>query len=509
MYISTVFTKITLITSLHFFAALSTLSVSNCCDRFGSSADLFIVSASDQNANIVSSTSKKKNRYNVNTIEELKSTDASKGAIITTNGYYEADDNGGAKYSVSADPKYPLETNLTFALNNGLYANLSTDRKSVVNIETFGITDGYIAGALNSVLPYLSGNIDGIRFPDGNYYVEDAVVLKSINFYGSNNSTIIVDSKYASNSFAVFRTDSDVSNSVSFHNIHMVANIDNNISRKRTITLLYLRNIDGCTISDCTFQANESADINPFIAVNLVWFQTDIASNVTVKRSTFKNNTGLDYQPGTDIKLHGGCLWFSGETLDAHMSKLSISNCVFDSTVADEHVGIWNGHFSDVNLSQCSFSNNSRHISDNFLTFCAASYNSINISDIDMTINSSTMYPIKFTNFLEQSDFTIDNCNITFNFDKKSNPSTHSFSVVYVDEDQLVDSDIPVDIIFRNSSFRSSSDNVSYRSVIQCQNTTKKTFHIIDCDTNIQCVRNLINASPNNNVYLECSPSFQ
>ena len=508
MFPMLILSKISLLLSLHFFAVVSGFLTDNTVGHTDNPTALLALATSNQDTATASAKASSSRRI-VNTVEDMKAANVSAGATVITKGFYNAHDYGGARYTVSKSPLYPTETNLSIPLSNGLYANLSFGKKSIINVEVLGIKDGFIAGALNAVMPHLSGKIDGIKFPNGNYYVEDAVVLTSVHLYGTDNSTIIVDKNYASNCFAVFRTDTDISNSISFYNLHMVANIDNNVARKDTITLLYLRNIKGCKIYDCTFQANESADINPFVAVNLVWFQTDYASNVTVKNSNFVNNTGLYYQTGSDIKLHGGCLWFSGETLDARQSNLTISNCVFDSTVADEHVGIWNGHFSDVNLSHCSFSSNSKHISDNFLTFCSASYDSVTISDIDMAINSSTMYPMKFTNFLESSNFDISNCNLTFNFEKKSDPAEHAFSVLYIDEDWLAGTDIPVEITFRNSTFVSASDNVIYGSLIQCHNTTQKTLRFIDCTTNIQCVREVISMSGNNNISIENSPSFQ
>lgn len=451
-----------------------------------------------------SSKSRDKAKYHMTNVEEMKNSNIPIGAKVTTSGFYSANDNGGANYSISAAPMYPLDANISIALNNGLFANLIFNDSSIINIQTFGITkNGYISSALNKVTPVLTGNIGGIKFPDGKYYIDKPIKLYTVNLYGTDNSQIIIDKNYASDCFACIQTDTEVSNKLGFYNLHLVANIDNGFERKGETVLVYLRNIEKCTIDNCTFEANESSDIKNFIPIDLIWFQTNNAQNITVTNSTFNNNTGVNFQPGTNPALAGGCLWFSGteKTIhENHMSDITIENCEFFNAVRDEHMALWNGLFNNVILNNCTFSNSSNHTSDNFLSFYRGTFNNINISNVDMTFNSSTMYPIKFTDFISESDFTVKNLDMIFDFKEESDPYHHSFSIFYIDEDQQVDNDIPVKISISDSQFMSTSDFVWYNSIIQCKHTAHKDITIQNCISNIRYELTALNIEPDNTV---------
>lgn len=68
-------------------------------------------------------------------VDELsKSTALKEGFVVETQGYYEPNDNGGAKYRVLSSP-----TDFTIALQNGLYAEPINDRPITPNI--FGARD--------------------------------------------------------------------------------------------------------------------------------------------------------------------------------------------------------------------------------------------------------------------------------------------------------------------------------------------------------------------------------
>lgn len=68
-------------------------------------------------------------------VDELsKSTNLKEGFVVETQGYYEPNDNGGAKYRVLSSP-----TDFTIALQNGLYAEPINDRPITPNM--FGAKD--------------------------------------------------------------------------------------------------------------------------------------------------------------------------------------------------------------------------------------------------------------------------------------------------------------------------------------------------------------------------------
>ncbi len=445
-----------------------------------------------------------KSSFTMQNVNELKSSNLPLGSTATTLGFYNSNDNGGGQYIISDSPAFPLYTNLSLALNNGLFANLVFDNSSIINIQTFGITDnGYIATILNNISPYLSGKIDGIRFPAGEYYINTPIIIGSFNLYGTEKSYVIIDDNYSSDCFACIRTDTEVSNKLGFYDIHIIANIDNNFARKGETALVYLRSIEKCVIDNCTFEANESADIDAFIPIDLVWFQTNNAKNITVTNSKFSNNTGVNYLPGTNPGLVGGCLWFSGtsDTInETYMTDIMVSNCNFFNSVRDEHMALWHGHFNNFTLQQCTFSNSSNHTSDNYLSFHGGSFNNINISNVNMTFNSSTMYPIKFTDFVSESDFTVNNLDLLFDFKELSDPYHHSFSVFYTDADQHVDNDVPANITISNSEFIANSDLVWYYSIFKCRHTTQKNINIQNCTSNIKYELTSLYIDPNNTV---------
>ena len=135
-----------------------------------------------------------KKPYYYNTIADMKADIKLKaGDMVITLGYYELDDNGGAKYLIRNKVETDIEDNGSIHFMGNLVAELIIENDTV-NIKQFGaIEDGLTDDLLcfQKVLNYINNsNVNTLILnKNKNYLITDKIYITSTNIIG-NNATI-------------------------------------------------------------------------------------------------------------------------------------------------------------------------------------------------------------------------------------------------------------------------------------------------------------------------------
>ena len=122
-------------------------------------------------------------------VDELsKSTNLKEGFVVETQGYYEPNDNGGAKYRVLSSP-----TDFTIALQNGLYAEPINDRSITPNM--FGARDVVrfppIIDSTDAFKKALAFS-DHVYVPKGSYKVQGLNIPANKTLQGSGQFSTVL-----------------------------------------------------------------------------------------------------------------------------------------------------------------------------------------------------------------------------------------------------------------------------------------------------------------------------
>ena len=122
----------------------------------------------------------------VTNVEELKTASSSVGDIIETKGYYEADDQGAAYYTIEEQTNQTIDNGKYILLDNGLVANLMSIDDSY-NIRQFGAKGDGVTDDL-SAIEAMKNHIANhtLYVPKGTYMMSNRVW-----FHRKNNITII------------------------------------------------------------------------------------------------------------------------------------------------------------------------------------------------------------------------------------------------------------------------------------------------------------------------------
>ncbi|MDE6058618.1 MAG: glycoside hydrolase family 55 protein [Clostridia bacterium] len=309
------------------------------------------------------------------TVEELsQSTDEklSEGCFIKTNGYYVANDKGGASYVIEKEANSGAVT-----LKNGLFANIVADKCSlekqefyVINAKQFGAkVDGVSAdqAAINSAIEYLNG-LDGQRIlylPKGEYRVDNEILandMKNTVITGAGDDTVIfTDNGYTSwweFFFACWRDENCF-----FGNFKIEAR--ESWGQNRYFRQLTLIDCNNCYLYNLTLNVPETAwDGKPFDRV-------DSTGNVTEPNSFDKQYTNLTLYSGNKNITVDGCTMYqmSGTYRGANIGimdfyergteNITIKNCELHDNARDEQVGIFSrSNAANSSVTGVNFLNN-------------------------------------------------------------------------------------------------------------------------------------------------------
>lgn len=408
-------------------------------------------------------------------VSAMKKGNYSAGTTVITQSYNSTGDNGGATYTISKTPSTTADDFLTVSLDNGLYANLQYGTGSLINVACAGIFPSTnISQRLNYVSSALSGKVSGIVFNEGTYYIDQKTILTSLNYHG-NGTTLAVSPKYSTDYFGMITTDTlPAGNIVNLTNLNFYCKPSSQSKRfGKETTLLYLKNITSCTIDRCSFLAETDSASGGFSPVDLVWFQSSKADNITVKNCSFRNLTGAYYTNDPGKHLVGGCLWYSGMELSDSFQNFTVTACDFETTNSDEIIAIWHGSFSDIQINDCTFKNSGAVKSDNFISMYNGDFQKAGMSECTFTINTPISRVIKTNKLSKPSSFAyVQN---QFIYTNAKTTASNSYEVFWFGTDNEGYNGL-TNVTLNNNQITSTNDTIHIGALISCLNTTGKNI---------------------------------
>lgn len=422
------------------------------------------------------------------TVQELKKANLSAGDIVKTNGYYNENDGGASTYIITAD-NIPIDNMFILPLNNGLKAKLQVD--NTVNVLQVGIKENtYISDKLNQLLSLAEQyKIDVVVFNNNTYYIDKPIALKSLSYMGTDDTKFIINESFSTNDDKVFFTYPDISHNsytLDFSNITFEFIASKNSSQlNKELIIMSLQEIEQCNISNCKFYALPDPNNPAFMKIDLLWFKhSSRIENIKITECCFKNLTGNAYIGDIKDHLVGGCLWFCGtsKTTNLSMKNIIINNCEFQSTVSDEILAIWRGHYDNLQIYNCSFTNTT-HDSDNLFSLYNGKFTNTNIDNCHFNVYSACKYICKITALT--GDSTVNFNSNTFNLDSGITDSKdRNISIFFTGSDSKeVAFKSRGNIRLSNCIIQSSKDTV-YRALVNISNTSEKTYNLETCSIN-------------------------
>lgn len=411
------------------------------------------------------------------TLSEMLASNLKVGDRVATKGYYTIGDCGSAIYNISASPSSYGSKLFSYKLKNDLYANLEYDETTILNVASVGIMpDTEISANINLLSEISEGHIAGIKFNNGTYYINNQVYLRSLKYYGSENTTIQATNDFNPKAIRLLLT--DVNNTTKRYNIYfenitfkVIGSSNHNLKNSR-IQLMALTNIDSCEINNCRFLAVPDSTNPIYMSVDLLWFQhSDLLTNIKIKNTDFIFLLGENYTGNQSDYITGGCLWFSGNSKSSIINNVAIENCNFTNSVNDESFAFWSCNASNISINDCNFTNYS-HASNNVITFYDCITNDISFNSCNININVPTDFVFKTTNVGNSSSININNCHFIFSHPNTSLPSTAVFFML----DNEATSNTALTFNVNSSVFETITD-CEYKSIFWLNKLNNKTIN--------------------------------
>lgn len=376
--------------------------------------------------------------YKYDTLDALLAAPISFETEVSTRGFSKVNDGGGAVYKITKHPVLDVNPYTTFEMANGMFAELKFDYSSNVDVASMGIfPNEKVSAKLNQVHKLLDGQVSGIVFNQGTYYIECPLYLKSFNYYG-NNTTLAVSKDFNCAEVNVILTKKSDTKpyKIGLYNINFLFETSKDQSLYNVESVFVaLRYIAGCIINDCNFIVRP-ADINgAFQEVVVLWFkQTTMMQNISIERCQVRNLTAQNYSGDVNDNLIGGTLLFSGEagTTNHKFTNIIIKDCKLESTINDETLSFWNGIFENIFIKNTEIIN-SNHPSNNFITFYNGEFHGVQVNDCTITANEPARNIIKLRQLTNASELSFTRTNFYGNISKE-NPSRPSVSIFKADD---------------------------------------------------------------------------
>ncbi|MDC7280515.1 hypothetical protein NXH64_13515 [Butyrivibrio fibrisolvens] len=418
----------------------------------------------------------------------LKRSNLPEGSYVRTEGYYHAGDGGGATYIISSTTK-KADNIFILELKNGLKAELDYDDE--INVAQAGIQSGdYISDKFNELIAKAeSYGIQTVRFNDGTYTLNKPISLKSLNYIGTGKTKLSVSENFQTGDDKIMYTYPDSLHSVyslSFENIDFVINVSKSFSQiNKEMIFVSLQEIDGCDIINCGFYAYPASTNGAFSKIDLLWFKhSSRIDNVNIDHCIFKNYTGKAYVGSPRDHLVGACIWICGSanTTDLPMNNISITNCEFVSTVSDETIAIWRGHYDQLTIDNCTFANTTQDC-DNVIALYKGSFTNTNIDNCKFSLYSGCKFICKVTSLTGDSDVSFDND--TFNLNSGiTDTSSRNINVFFTSADDSEGPGLCSANIDVSNCVVNSKNGTKYRSFLSIANTAGKTYNVTESNIN-------------------------
>ena len=430
-----------------------------------------------------------------NNLDELLKADIPAGTTVKTKGYASAGDGGAASYVICDTPT--VRKYFAPKMKNGKYAQMVVS--ATINVAQVGIFPNQgISDQLNTLIweAFKNDTVNTIQFNDGTYLLDSMVALRSLNYKGTGKTVLSVSKQFKKETsliMAAFKDEHCQSYSLTFSKIDfLMETTADHLLKDREVTLLSLAEIDSCKITDCNFKSCLAKENGAFMKTDLLWFRHSTKhSNIEVSNCTFRNLTGMNYPGDPKDTLVGGCIWLTGkgDLLDSKIENVKIHDCLLESTVTDEILGIWRGQFKDVQVYNCTFKNHS-HDSHNFLSFYLGTFKNCGLKNCDFDIGAGCRHCCKVNGISGASDVTFDGLN--FNLHSNINePVNRNICLFVTLENENVKGRHPATVNIKNTTVTSTKDTV-FRTFAHTNDTSFKTYDIYNCNIDMPCKNGVI-----------------
>ena len=269
-----------------------------------------------------------KKPYYFNTVADMKAYQKLiEGDMVITLGYYEVNDGGGAIYSI-----VKASSDLTVALDNGLYAELNIDNSKWICPEQFGAYGDGIhndSEALNKCLNCAK-----------------KVILSKIYLY--NIKLLIKNDIFGNGILVCGDSESSVSIEINFINNININGITFDYGH-HTGRLLVLNDSNNINIQNCSFKNIGNSNSN---YSNCAIFIRELCSNILIQNCHFKDALAQNV---------ASFVWISNSELNKISQNIHIDNCIFDTCGPIEDgdaVKVLGGNYNCyLTVSNCYFYN--------------------------------------------------------------------------------------------------------------------------------------------------------
>ncbi|MBQ8490534.1 MAG: hypothetical protein IJ535_12205 [Pseudobutyrivibrio sp.] len=413
----------------------------------------------------------------INSLDELRYANVNTGVSVQTSGYYNYGDGGAATYLITDSAPSSPDDIFVIKLKNGKYANLLYDSNTILNVACAGIFPGAeISDKLNQLIELSSRNkIYGIQFNTGTYLIDKPIKLKTLNYYGQANAVLSVTETFSPSGDWVFSNIHSPSISLTLNNINFEYNTSaNHPLSSAESTLFQLTDVTSCTMKHCSFIARNRDAATTNIPVNLLWFKhCNVMDNINIYKCTFDNETGSG---NNNQNLRGGCLWFNGPsgTTSKKFSNINVIGSTFTHTTKDECIGLWNGNFNTINISDCIFNIN-EHYNENVISLSKGEFHGLGINTCKFYINSMSNKVIKITQLTHTSDIRLASSYFKL-YGWNSDPYTNTYAIIFLYENNTQSKH---NITLEGNEFYS-NNIVSYRALVCCKNVNTSIVNIIN-----------------------------
>ncbi len=264
------------------------------------------------------------------------------GKIVSTKGYYEAGDAGGAIYKISETNEGTIQEE-TVSLSNGLKANIQIQNKTLDIKQLGAVGDGQEdeSDLIQKASSLMENKINTLTFSKGTYLIKNnQVELYSGNYCGKEGANIkitLINDRY------IFVNKSG--NTITIDNIDF-SFLGQDKSNTETTKIIRLDNTTNSKITNCNFKSEEGN-------YNGVW-GIDLYSqnkNVLIDNCKFNLFTTEENQNNkiTAISVRE-------YRIDKTTDEITVSNCNLEKNGVDEILWIdaWQGTLKNVTIDKCT-----------------------------------------------------------------------------------------------------------------------------------------------------------
>lgn len=289
-----------------------------------------------------------KNTILVSSIEEMKKlADVKDGQIVKSEGYYNKELGGKAKYNIVKETKLNIDNAMCFRLDNGLYAELIIENNTITPNQFGAYGDG-IHDDTYAISKALNAKIENVLFESKEYDFESRITVASsnLNIIG-NNSTLYFGLYKSSDMFGQLLFEGAHDKHVENITVSNMNFVNKNVQKdgRDTDTQVIGRFCDNIKFDNCSFLITYEENNMNRKFTNL-WFDREWR-DITVENCTFTNLSKAKA---------GGCLWLSDFTDDTEFisGNVIVRNNKFEKSSTDEVLAIWDGHIKGVEIYENS-----------------------------------------------------------------------------------------------------------------------------------------------------------